>query len=101
MTSDNKELAEVAFYYPGHLWQRPDWMKTLLLFFDGIGLLVPEYKQDEPELADPILAGPLREKGLLHYLVADRVVDKAATKRLYETVSALIVGRAKTRVRPA
>src|SRR5690349_11090365 len=62
---------EIAFYYPGHIWSRPDWIKTLLLFFDGVGLLVPEYKQREPEAIDPVLAGPLRDQGLLHYLIAD------------------------------
>jgi hypothetical protein len=89
MTSKKEELKEVAFYYPGHLWHRPDWIKTLLLFFDGIGLLVPEYKQGEPETADPVLAGPLRDKGLLHYLVADRVVDKPTTRLLYDAVTEL------------
>lgn len=81
---------EVAFYYPGHLWARPDWIKTLLLFFDGVGLLVPEYKTHEPEIFDPALAGPLRDKGLLHYLVADKVVDKNVAKELAKTVGDLI-----------
>jgi hypothetical protein len=75
-------LAEIGFYYPGHLWRSGEWIKTLLLFFDGIGLLVPEYKQEEPEHFDPVIAGPLRDQGLLHYLVADQVVDKVATERL-------------------
>jgi hypothetical protein len=84
------ESAEVAFYYPGHLWGNPEWVKSLLLFFDGIALLVPEYKLKEPETFDPVLAQPLRDKGLLHYLVADRVVDAAATKRLVEAVGNLL-----------
>ena len=62
-------LSEIGFYYPGHVWQRGDWIKTLLLFFDGTSvLLVPEYKQEEPERFDPVIAGPLRDEGLLHYL---------------------------------
>jgi len=81
---------EIAFYYPGHLWHSPDWMKTLLLFFDGIGLLVPEYKQGEPELNDPHLAAPLREQGLLHYLVADSVVNAEVTRRLADAVSDIV-----------
>jgi hypothetical protein len=60
-----------------------------LLFFDGIGLLVPEYKKEEPELWDPALAEPLRQQGLLHYLVADETVDKAATKRLTSALTEL------------
>jgi hypothetical protein len=86
----DQEAPEVAFYYPGHLWGDTDWVKTLLLFFDGIGLLVPEYKRQEPELFDPVLAGPLREQGLLHYLVADEAVDKTATERLSAALLELI-----------
>jgi hypothetical protein len=78
----HQDLQEVAFYYPGHLWRNSEWIKTLLLFFDGVSLLIPEYKQGEPEIADPVLAAPLREQGLLHYLIADRIVDKQATEKL-------------------
>lgn len=90
MSAKADDLRDVAFYYPGHLWHSTEWMKTLLLFFDGIGLLVPEYKKGEPELSDPILAAPLRERGLLHYLVADQVVDKQATERLATALTQFI-----------
>ncbi len=83
-------LSEIGFYYPGHVWQRGDWIKTLLLFFDGIGLLVPEYKQEEPERFDPVIAGPLRDQGLLHYFVADEVVDKGATERMAKPLIDLV-----------
>jgi hypothetical protein len=83
-------LPDVAFYYPGHLWHSENWIKSLLLFFDGIGLLVPEYKQHEPEAFAPHLALPLREKGLLHYLVADQVVDKDVTARLSDVLMRVI-----------
>jgi hypothetical protein len=82
MANTNTSIQDVAFYYPGHLWHHTDWIKSLLLFFDGIGLLIPEYKQGEPEALDPVMAGPLRDLGLLHYLVADQVVDKTATEQL-------------------
>jgi hypothetical protein len=64
--ADEATIRDVAFYYPGHLWRHSEWIKTLLLFFDGIGLLVPEYKQGEPETLDPVLAAPPRDRGLLH-----------------------------------
>jgi hypothetical protein len=86
----SQPLPEIAFYYPGHLWHSPEWIKSLLLFFDGIGLLVPEYKKREPEIFDPVLAGPLRDKGLLHYLIANKAVDKDATKSLVDAISGLI-----------
>jgi hypothetical protein len=94
MDRQGQNLREVAFYYPGHLWRHAEWIKTLLLFFDGIGLLLPEYKQGEPEAVDPILAGPLREQGLLHYLVADQIVDKVATEHLARALTHFITSGA-------
>lgn len=92
--SPNESLREIAFYYPGHLWQHTDWIKTLLLFFDGVGLLVPEYKQGEPEELDPVLAAPLRDRGLLHYLIADQAVDKQATEELATALTHFIASGA-------
>jgi hypothetical protein len=94
MAKQSEGIREVAFYYPGHLWHHGDWIKTLLLFFDGVGLLVPEYKQGEPESLDPVLAAPLREQGLLHYLIADQVVDKAATEQLATALTNFITSGA-------
>ena len=36
---------EVAFYYPGQYWYDADWIKNLILFFDGIAMLIPEYME--------------------------------------------------------
>ena len=94
MAKESDNFGEVAFYYPGHLWHYTDWIKTLLLFFDGVGLFVPEYKLGEPEAVDPVLAGPLRDKGLLHYLVADQVVDKEATEHLASALTNFITSGA-------
>ena len=35
-------LPEIAFYYPNPMWHYGDWIKNLVLFFDGVALLVPE-----------------------------------------------------------
>lgn len=94
MAEPKPQPAEIAFYYPGHLWEAGDWIKTLLLFFDGIGLLVPEYKLHEPETIDPVLAGPLRDRNLLHYFVADEAVDKRATTELAKAVGDLLASGA-------
>jgi hypothetical protein len=56
MANEGEPLRDVAFYYPGHPWHHTDWMKTLLLFCDGIGLLVPEYKQGEPGAIEHVLS---------------------------------------------
>jgi hypothetical protein len=73
---------EFAFYYPGHVWRSGEWVKNLLLYFDGIALLVPEYKMSEPEQLDPVVAGALASEQLLHKFSADHVVDHDATVRL-------------------
>lgn len=83
-------LPEFAFYYPGHIWGSGEWIKNLILFFDGIALLVPEYKRFEPELLDPYIATPLADRGLLRILSADSVVDEDATRRLAEAITHFI-----------
>jgi hypothetical protein len=60
--------SELAFYYPGPIWRDTDVMKNMILFFDGIALLVPAYMVDRVELADPALVAGLREHDLLRVL---------------------------------
>jgi hypothetical protein len=38
------DMPRLAFYYPGPSWRirESEWIKSLLLFFDGIALLVPK-----------------------------------------------------------
>jgi hypothetical protein len=83
-------MKNIAFYYPGHIWHDTDWIKNMLLFFDGVGFVIPEYKKGEPELLDPVLAGPLQDLGLLHYFVADEVIDDTTTQKLYDSITAFL-----------
>jgi hypothetical protein len=76
------KVPAVAFYYPGPVWYDSEAMKNLLLFFDGIALLVPEYIIDKPERVDPSLAIPLRDQGLLHLLKPEVILDQKATEEL-------------------
>ena len=46
--------SEVAFYYPGPMWFSGDALKNLLLFFDGIALLVPRYMLDHAQSAESL-----------------------------------------------
>jgi hypothetical protein len=39
-------VPEVGFYYHNQFWYRGDWIKNLILFFDGVRLLVPNYMRD-------------------------------------------------------
>jgi hypothetical protein len=42
------EPRELAFYDPNPMLSYGDWIKNLILFFDGIALLVPDYMKDRP-----------------------------------------------------
>jgi len=50
MTVADEERREVACNYSGPAWSSSDWIKNLILFFDGIALLVPRYLKHKPEL---------------------------------------------------
>jgi len=83
---------EVAYYYPEWHW-RPDergWIKSLLLFFDEIAILVPDYKRSEPANLDPTLAGALQDGGLLRIIEPERFVDSEMTTSLAETMVTII-----------
>jgi len=84
------EFLELAFYYPNPVWRDSDWAKNLILFFDGIALLVPEYMADKPFRADPALATGLQEAGLLKVLEPERFMDREATEKLAEAMVELL-----------
>lgn len=59
--------AEFAHYYGDWIWEEEvtAWVKSLLLFFDGIALIIPEARAEQLIDSDPVLAQPLAELGLL------------------------------------
>jgi len=73
---------EIAYYYPNPMWDRGDWIKNLILFFDGVALLVPEYMKDKPSIQDPAIVAGLEQHNLLHMLQPETVVDATATAQL-------------------
>jgi hypothetical protein len=73
---------EIAYYYPNPMWDRGDWVKNLILFFDGVALLVPEYMKDKPRILDPAIVAGLEQYNLLHMLQPETVVDATATAQL-------------------
>lgn len=84
-------LSEVVYLHEPY-WHggQGDWLKSLLLFFDGVALLVPDYMRDRPLLTDPSLAQPLDEQGLLHRLSPETLVDTSAAEQLTEILDQLI-----------
>jgi hypothetical protein len=85
------ERPEIAFYYPNPFWRDGDWIKNLILFFDGIALLVPDYMQDQIEQSDPAIVSGLREHGLLHIIEPESAVGKTASASLATMMTDVLV----------
>lgn len=83
-------MRELAFYYPGPVWYSGDQMKNLILFFDGIALLVPEYIRDKPFLRDPAIATGLAQHGLLKILEPERFINAGTARSLADSLSDII-----------
>jgi hypothetical protein len=67
MENDTPRIPEFAYYYGDYFWHEDltGWIKSLLLFFDGIALALRSEVADRHIEADPVLAQPLAELGLL------------------------------------
>jgi hypothetical protein len=89
-------VPDLAYYYPARYWgiAEADRLKSLLLFFDGIVILLPSYMHGRESAADPVLAGPLREMGLLKLLEPETFVDQTVTEALITAVADLITSGA-------
>ena len=72
------KLRELAFYYPNPVWSYGDWIKSLVLFFDGIALLVPNYMKRRPEEIDPAIVAGLKQHGLLEIIKRRQGLDPNA-----------------------
>ena len=86
------ERPDVAYYYPAPYWglDEVSWVKSLLLFFDKVSILLPEYMYGRQYVADPVLAEPLEDRGLLEVLEPKTWIDEEMTKSLAEAMSGLL-----------
>jgi hypothetical protein len=91
-----EQMPDLAYYYPAPYWlpNETDKLKNLLLFFDGIAILLPRYMAGRERAADPFLADPLREMGLLTVLEPETFVDQPVTEALVTTLTELITSGA-------
>jgi hypothetical protein len=73
LSKDNLRVPEFAAYYGYPVWTEgfADWVKSLLLFFDGIALTLPKEDMERLIESDPVLAQPLAEQGLLRSFLQD------------------------------
>ena len=92
MTQDKitDRVPEVAFYYPGQYWWDTDWVKNLILFFDGIAMLIPEHMRDYGGYEDRPVIAALKEHDLFHIVRPEEQVGKAETELLAENLIDII-----------
>lgn len=90
--SDGEAPSEIAYYYPEPYWlaQEGGWVKSLLLFFDEIAILLPSYMYGKHIVADPTLAGPIEDLGLLRVLRPETFVDEEMAARVTGVVEHLL-----------
>ena len=81
---------DVAFYYPGQYWLNVNWVKNLICFFDGIGMLIPEYMEDHLRFDDYPIVSALKDHGLFRVIRPEEVVDAEATKALAKAFAEII-----------
>jgi hypothetical protein len=86
--------AELAYLYPEPLWRSGEWVKNVLLLFDGVTLLVPDYMREAPARVDVEIGQPLEEMGLLRVLSPEQLVDADVTSRLVTVLVDLIAAGA-------
>jgi len=85
----DNQLEDFAYYYPESHWvsgETSDWVKSLLLFFDGVATLIPGANKMRALDADPTLTGPLLDQGLLRQLEPATLIDQDAIALLAELV---------------
>ena len=83
-------MTDTAYYYPAPYWMATEstWIKSLLLFFDDVAILLPDYMYGRHRNADLSLVEPLEERGLLRVLEPkDWVDEEVAEKRVSSNAS--------------
>ena len=85
-------MTDTAYYYPAPYWGLKDsgWIKSLLLFFDDVAILLPDYMYGRHIDADPGLAEPLEDRGLLRVLEPNDWVDEEISGKLSGIVLELL-----------
>lgn len=85
-------MRDIAYYYPAPFWyaDEGDGIKSLLLFFDEVAILLPDYMRGRHRDADPSLAAPLEEQGLLRILDPQEWIDGEMAEKLAEVMVSLL-----------
>jgi hypothetical protein len=91
-TVSGEQPAFLGCYSNGWIWPEADldWVKTLLLFFDGIALFMPQSLVNKVVETDPYLAQPLAARGLLTNLDPDEILDQETSQIIISIVDRLV-----------
>ena len=83
---------DIAYYYPAPYWgwRESSWVKSLLLFFDEVAILLPGYMYGRHQAADPTLVEPLEDRGLLRVLEPNDWIDEKMANQLAEIIVELL-----------
>lgn len=81
---------ELGFYYPGQYWHDADWIKNLVLFFDGVAMLIPKYMADQASFEDYSIVTALKEHGLFKVVRPEEAVGAAETKQLHKVFADIV-----------
>lgn len=87
---------DIAYYYPAPYWMRDEssWVKSLLVFFDQVAILLPRYMYGRHISEDPTLVEPLEDNGLLRVLDPTEWIDEKMANQLANTVVDLVTNGA-------
>lgn len=85
-------MIDTAYWYPAPFWNEDDSgsIKTTLLFFDEVAILLPDYMYGRHRVADPSLAEPLEDLGLLAVLEPKDWVDETVQRHLTDSLIGLL-----------
>ena len=83
---------DIAYYYPAPYWgwHESSWIKSLLLFFDEVAILLPRYMYGRHQAEDPTLVEPLEERGLLRVLEPNDWIDEKMANQLAKIIVELL-----------
>ena len=81
---------DFGFYYPGQYWRNADWIKNLVLFFDGIAMLIPEYMADQGSIDDYPIVAALKDHGLFSIVRPEEAVGIEETEQLAKALGDII-----------
>jgi hypothetical protein len=92
VTVDASSVKNLGYYYTDWIWQdrSTDFMKSMLLFFDGLTLALPSDLAAEVIERDPLLAGLLAERGLLVNFDPATTLDAATAEQLARALTACV-----------